>query len=651
MKLAPTEVPFRYIEQGIEAKGHTPIYKMHKYFARRPHNVFRYLIESYTRPGNIILDCFSGGGVTLFEGLSIGRKVVTVDLNPLATFISDCQTTLVSPNEYRKIMREVLADIKSLTEQFYTTECRECGEKADVRWYELAYKVMCPACAKETLLSNENKFVSNDKIINGQYRCQHCASTFTAVNSERVGYDLLSVTYRCKQASERRTAQVTEQDIALMQVFEQRFDELVEQYGLWYPQDEIPANWDRQQEDCLHRKAIHRFADLFTKRGLFFNAYLLKCFQRYRGKVSADLYKMLIFTFSAIIRHTNNMTISTGNWMDGRPVSWAKHAYWIPNQFVEVNPLEYVEKRQQAIISGLKYQHEIIANVNRVKEFAHLEHGKGTHIIWTGSAAKLEAPDESVDAIVTDPPYGSNVQYGELSHYWLVWLRNELGLGETLFSLNDEILVNRKTQTPGHKDYDDYFRGLRDVFTEGFRVLKPGGVLVFTFNNKDMKAWYAVTRAAIEAGFYLDERGVIYQEPIENYRNTAHTRYAGSLHGDFIYTFRKQQDLPVEEMLSRISIRDSSGKVHVDIQKAIRETAEKYLCEKGSATTSELYVAAISTLIPIMVKTARTDEEFAQLSSLLELGDLDGFLIRYFIFNDRTKIWQLGIGVPAKEEA
>ncbi|GAH95598.1 unnamed protein product, partial [marine sediment metagenome] len=53
---------------------------MHKYFARRPHNVFRYLIEFYTKPGDIILDCFCGGGVTLFEGLATGRKVIAVDI-------------------------------------------------------------------------------------------------------------------------------------------------------------------------------------------------------------------------------------------------------------------------------------------------------------------------------------------------------------------------------------------------------------------------------------------------------------------------------------------------------------------------------------------------------------------------------------------
>lgn len=31
------------IKKSIEAKGHTPQYRMHKYFARRPYNVFNNL--------------------------------------------------------------------------------------------------------------------------------------------------------------------------------------------------------------------------------------------------------------------------------------------------------------------------------------------------------------------------------------------------------------------------------------------------------------------------------------------------------------------------------------------------------------------------------------------------------------------------------
>ena len=76
------------IDYGVIAKPHTPVYKMHRFFARRPYSVFNELIRHYSNPGSIVLDPMCGGGVTIIEGLRLRRKVIGVDLNPMATFIT-----------------------------------------------------------------------------------------------------------------------------------------------------------------------------------------------------------------------------------------------------------------------------------------------------------------------------------------------------------------------------------------------------------------------------------------------------------------------------------------------------------------------------------------------------------------------------------
>jgi putative DNA methylase len=342
----------------------------------------------------------------------------------------------------------------------------------------------------------------------------------------------------------------------------------------------------------------------------------------------------LLFTFSAILRYTNNMTISTGGWMDGRPVAWAKHAYWIPNQFVEVNPIEYLDKRATAIVAGMKYQQEQVEALNRVYEFRELEQGNGTHIIWTQSSQNLNMPECSVDAIITDPPYGSNVQYGELTHYWLVWLRDDIPMGDRLFTLDNEILVNRKS---ANKNYDDYFKGLYEVFKEGYRLLKLDGVMVFTFNNKDMKAWFSVIRAAIDAGFVLEPDGVIYQEPIENYRNTAHTRFAGSLHGDFIYTFRK---LAAHNHVLINSVPDKKSVQDINVDVIVRDAIKDYMRELENATTSELYIAILQHLIPVLVHVAKSSDELDTIDMLLRMNNLDNLLAKYLVFSQNAGIWE-----------
>jgi putative DNA methylase len=119
---------FEYLKEGIEAKAHTPIYKMHKYFARRPQNVFNYIIKHYTDENDIILDTFSGGGVTLFEGLSLNRRVVASDVNPLATFISRMQSTKVDVNEYIKYSSMIRDRVNNFAHELFQTKNRDTGE-------------------------------------------------------------------------------------------------------------------------------------------------------------------------------------------------------------------------------------------------------------------------------------------------------------------------------------------------------------------------------------------------------------------------------------------------------------------------------------------------------------------------------------------
>jgi hypothetical protein len=97
------------IDHAVIARPHTPVYKMHRYFARRPWSVFRSLIEHYSNPGSIILDPFCGGGVTVVEGLRLGRKVIGVDINPLATFITRMEVIDVDLDELKDAFEQVEA--------------------------------------------------------------------------------------------------------------------------------------------------------------------------------------------------------------------------------------------------------------------------------------------------------------------------------------------------------------------------------------------------------------------------------------------------------------------------------------------------------------------------------------------------------------
>lgn len=624
-----------YLAEGMTAEGHTPIYKMHKYFARRPQNVFSALVQNYSQSGDVILDPFCGGGVTVVEGSALDRHVVTSDINPLATFISRCEVTCVDADEYTKVMGTILEQVRTFSDQFYSTKNRDTGSELPVRWYEHAYTVLCPECGKETGLANSRKKVENGKEKNGWYVCQHCGASIQAVSCPHIGTEFISVTYKTTTRTTQRTVLPESFDLQVQKQAEDLYVEKIES-GEWFvPNIQIPANWDRQQEDCLIRKGFLSFKDFFTKRSLLVNAYYLYLIKGYKGKVDDNLYRLLLLTFSATIRYTNNMTISTDNWQDGRPVAWAKHAYWTSNQFVEVNPIEYIEKRITAIKAALLFQKDKFTQpttlVDTFDEMVYTNHGC---MILNTDSSQLPIPDESVDLVLTDPPYGGNVQYGELSAFWLAWIYDELGVTiDQITALDGEILIHRKNKVNA-KTYQTYYEGLRRVYTECFRVLKKGQPMVFTFNSKDAKVWIAVQKAAIDAGFVLEPEGIIYQSPIENYKNTAHTKAAGTVHGDFIYTFVK----PLTEVDKPVDIDP------IEIQQKLLSTVERVVDTEMAGgvqkTISEIYIAVLRQIIPLLTHLALSKENFDFTKQFIN-GDIIEATIRSKCVSVDRGLWQL----------
>jgi hypothetical protein len=80
------------------------------------HNFYRYparfspafagaAIENFSRPGQIVLDPYMGGGTVIVESLARGRKAVGNDLNSLAAFVTKVKTTPLAEVEVGAIQR------------------------------------------------------------------------------------------------------------------------------------------------------------------------------------------------------------------------------------------------------------------------------------------------------------------------------------------------------------------------------------------------------------------------------------------------------------------------------------------------------------------------------------------------------------------
>jgi adenine-specific DNA methylase len=127
--------------------------------------------------------------------------------------------------------------------------------------------------------------------------------------------------------------------------------------------------------------------------------------------------------------------------------------------------------------------------------------------------ALLGVDDNTIDAIVMDPPYYDNVMYAELSDFFYVWLKRTAGhvypelFTRQLTNKDDEAVANtaKFNDKKGAKAlaYRDYKERMARIFAECRRLLKPDGILTLMFTHKATDAWDALASGLMEAGFNI----------------------------------------------------------------------------------------------------------------------------------------------------
>jgi putative DNA methylase len=128
---------------------------------------------------------------------------------------------------------------------------------------------------------------------------------------------------------------------------------------------------------------------------------------------------------------------------------------------------------------------------------------------YQGSSTDLAQLEScSIDLVITDPPFGGLLHYSELADFFYVWLRLALkgkypqifGAEYTPKSL--EAVANRAREP---EDPDGFYqRLLTQCWREAHRLLKPGGILAFTFHHSEDEPWVAVLESLFDAGYYLE---------------------------------------------------------------------------------------------------------------------------------------------------
>lgn len=577
------------ISHSIKAFPHSPIYRMHRYFARRPYNVFYELIKYYSNEGNIILDPFCGGGVTVIESLRLRRRVIGIDINPVATFITRCEAMDLNIEDLISSYRNIENNISKEINKLYYTACPRCKKYTVFIWSKWAKVYQCPECNKDVNISVAKKI----KV--GKYRCTFCRNVFNTTISKKKEDIIISLYVICSNCGYKGEKKANNEDIIKIDKIEKNFEHIASNKKLWYPKNEMPKDYDLRRPYNLN---IKRFCDFLSKRNLLASSIL---FQEICKIKDYNLRYFLLHVFTSTLAWVSKMSVDTGH-------GWAIHAYWLANVYFELNVWDQFKKRFEWTLKGKRYsQREIGQYFREARNFKDLLK-KDTCMLLTQSSTHLPIPDNSVDVIITDPPYGGNVMYSELCNFWAVWLKDIFNIKGLID--NREEAIKNEFQKKGDREYEEL---LYKVFKECYRVLRDNRWMVMTFHNRESSVWIALLRAAKKAGFYLPENGIVYQGPIEHYTNTLYLRRNGSMLGDFIYSFQKRRDISNREFQNNGNIRE-----------AILSMAKKVISENGGATSSQIYQKLVPQLFNHSILA--TEEE--------TVPDIESILKEKFIYKD-----------------
>ena len=117
---------------------------------------------------------------------------------------------------------------------------------------------------------------------------------------------------------------------------------------------------------------------------------------------------------------------------------------------------------------------------------------------------------QTVDGIITDPPYYDAIPYADLSDFFYVWLRRSIGdrfpdaFADPLTPKPAELV-----QHSGRFDGDNeaakafYEEGMAESFRTAYQSLSEDGLMVTVFAHKNPDAWETLTTAMIGAGLVV----------------------------------------------------------------------------------------------------------------------------------------------------
>lgn len=302
----------------------------------------------------------------------------------------------------------------------------------------------------------------------------------------------------CKKCGKRKTR--VEKNLT-------KYEMSLDEYPIekWVPQVKFPHKF---YKDRFSYKGVKEIKDMFTPRNWYFLSELHHIINN-----SELQYKYLfLLAFTNTLLHVSKLKSE-----NVRPLS--VNNYWIPDDYIEENVLFRFHERALRILSAKKILKKRIGN----KQL-------GKAILKNQSSLNTGLDNESVDYIITDPPYGDTIQYSELSYIWNAWIKKP-------YDTEEEIIINPAQG----KDLKNFFSLMDRSIYEASRILKKDKFITITFHNKDFRIWKGILDILKKHNFVLVDIEIINTKG--NSYNINWAKFSPKT--DLYLTFKKTKYKPI----------------------------------------------------------------------------------------------------------
>jgi len=465
-----------------EGKNH-PIYRAHSYHTKVPHRAIMKYLMHYTSPGDIVLDAFSGTGMTavaanlcsdLSEVRSIGidrdignRHAIISDLSPVASFISYNYLNLNSNLDKVNALKKIIYDLETRLSTFFSTKHTN-GENGEINYIIWSEVYTCPSCQHEFDYWNATYDPIKD-LSRKTFSCPQCSVSLTKKQLNKVwenSYDSISkkiiklaksipvqINYVYNNKKFNKTPDSNDLKII------ENSNEYLQKINI-KPQKISDGVNTRQPKISNGFEYLHHF---YTSRNLIFISEYL---------IELEKHNLMQFGMFLLTSSSSNLS-KLYRWRANGKGGILAGTLYVCSTPQENNPIrQFYRKLKDIENASFPLDNHSVVSVN--------------------SATNLLVSDDSIDYIFTDPPFGANLMYSELNSLWENWMNiNTNNYSEAIMNVSQ------------NKGISQYSSLMTQSFKEYYRVLKPGRWITVEFSNSQSNVWNAIQDSLQKAGFII----------------------------------------------------------------------------------------------------------------------------------------------------